>query len=96
MVELAWHNHCKACKTMITVIAAILMLMLLRLTFLLRQYPVTGILLMTMVFSYRCTGNMMLHDFICIKRVQLPSSHHSARINSIGNKYCQQQIDKTA
>lgn len=91
MVELAWHKHCKTCKTMITFIAAILMLMLLVL-----KCSITGRLLVTMIFNCRCTGNMKLCGLIVSKRLQLPSSHHSARINSIGNEYCQQQKYKTA
>lgn len=78
---------------MITVIAAILMLMLLVL-----RCSITGKLLVTMIFNYRCTGNMLLvlYDFIVSKRMQLPSSHHPAGINSIGNKYREQQKYKTA
>ncbi len=62
MAEVAWDNNCKTCKAMVTVIAAILMLVLmLRLVL---QCPITGKLLVAMMFDSRRTGSMALCDFI--------------------------------
>ena len=45
MAEVAWDNNCKTCKAMVTVIAAILMLVVVLMLRLVLQCPITGKLL---------------------------------------------------
>ncbi len=64
MAEVAWDNNCKTCKAMVTVIAAILMLVVVLMLRLVLQCPITGKLLVAMMFDSRRTSSMALCDFI--------------------------------